>query len=111
VERGSNQYEKPDTDSVRLPAADGLFTGSPIKAKDPKYQPLVDRTLKKMVFVEGGSYTMGDPGDELVQAYGDQAFKYYLPCQDNKPARNKGESYVTSCRCVINTDKPLSAGK
>jgi sulfatase modifying factor 1 len=58
----------------------------PIKAKVPKYQPLVDRTLKNMVFVEGGSYMMGDPGDELVRAYGDQAFKYYLPCQDNKPA-------------------------
>jgi formylglycine-generating enzyme required for sulfatase activity len=59
---------------------------SPIKAKDPKFQALVDRTLKNMVFVEGGSYMMGDPGDELVAAFGDQAFYFYLPCKDNKPA-------------------------
>jgi formylglycine-generating enzyme required for sulfatase activity len=58
----------------------------PIKAKDPKFQALVDRTLKNMVFVEGGSYMMGDPGDELVASFGDQAFFFYLPCKDNKPA-------------------------
>jgi formylglycine-generating enzyme required for sulfatase activity len=56
------------------------------KEMDTKVQQLAKRILKNMVFVEGGSYTMGDPGDELVQAFGDQAFKYYLPCQDNKPA-------------------------
>jgi formylglycine-generating enzyme required for sulfatase activity len=54
-------------------------------ANDSKVQQLIDRTLKDMVFVESGSYMMGDPGDKLMQAFGDQAFKYYLPCQDNKP--------------------------
>jgi formylglycine-generating enzyme required for sulfatase activity len=61
-------------------------TQGPIKAKNPEFQALVDRTIESTVFVKGGSFMMGDPGDELLQAFGDQAFKYYLPCQDNKPA-------------------------
>ena len=53
---------------------------------DPEIQSLIERTYKNMIFVEGGSFMMGDPGDELVAAFGDDAFFYYLPCEDNRPA-------------------------
>jgi sulfatase modifying factor 1 len=59
----------------------------PIKAKDPKYQPLVDRTLKNMVFVEGGSYMMGDQKNTHIDVFGEEVYNYYFPGEtDNKPA-------------------------
>jgi formylglycine-generating enzyme required for sulfatase activity len=56
------------------------------KRIDPKVQQLIDHTLKNMVFVKGGSFMMGDPGEKLIKAFGDQAFKYYTPYENNKPA-------------------------
>jgi formylglycine-generating enzyme required for sulfatase activity len=58
-----------------------------IKAKDPEFQPLVDRTLRDMIFVEGGSYMMGDQKNTHIDVFGDEVFNYYFPGEtDNKPA-------------------------
>ena len=52
----------------------------------PEIQALIERTLGDMIFVEGGSFMMGDPGEELAAAYDDKIIYFYLPRQDSRPA-------------------------
>ncbi|MDO3378332.1 formylglycine-generating enzyme family protein [Geoalkalibacter halelectricus] len=60
--------------------------GSNLPHADPEIQALIGRTLGDMVFVEGGSFMMGDPGEELAAAYDDKIIYFYLPRQDSRPA-------------------------
>ncbi|SDM52499.1 hypothetical protein SAMN05660860_02661, partial [Geoalkalibacter ferrihydriticus] len=60
--------------------------GGNISHLDPEIQALIERTLGDMIFVEGGSFMMGDPGEELAAAYDDKIIYFYLPRQDSRPA-------------------------
>ncbi len=66
-----------------------LFTGGASRAESGHAEEvveLIERTLENMVFVEGGAFIMGDSEEEMIAAFGDMAFYYYLPCRDNRPA-------------------------
>jgi len=67
----------------------GLFAGGASRAESnhgEEVTELAQRTLKNMVFIEGGAFMMGDSEKEMIAAFGDMAFYYYLPCRDNRPA-------------------------
>ena len=64
---------------------------APVQKKANQVEPaqiqaLIERTFHNMIFVEGGRFMMGDPGEELINKFGDQGFYFYLPCEDNRPA-------------------------
>lgn len=48
-------------------------------------QQLVDRVLQQMIFVEGGSYMMGDPRQPFADVLGDDAWKLYFSSKTNVP--------------------------
>ncbi len=51
----------------------------------PEVQNLIDKTLKQMIFVEGGSFMMGDPGQPFADILGGDAFRQYFTAEDNIP--------------------------
>ncbi len=53
---------------------------------EQKVQALVKRTLENLVFVEGGSFTMGDAGVTYTNEYGREVFRYWTGEPDTKPA-------------------------
>jgi formylglycine-generating enzyme required for sulfatase activity len=59
----------------------------PIKAKNSEHQALVDRTLQNMVFVEGGSFMMGDQKNTHVDIFGNEVYNYYFPGAEFDNAR------------------------
>ncbi len=50
-----------------------------------KLQVLLERTLRNMIFVEGGSFMMGDPGEELAAAYDEKIEYFYIPSPESRP--------------------------
>ncbi len=66
-----------------------LFGCQPANSEVPKAQvkALLEQTRANMVFVEGGSFMMGDAGsDEFVNENGEKYFGYWTSWADNKPA-------------------------
>ncbi len=53
--------------------------------KSPVVEALIDKTLKQMIFVEGGSFMMGDPGQPFVDALGKDAWTQYFGSDRNVP--------------------------
>ncbi len=53
---------------------------------EQKIQAVVKRTLENLVFVEGGSFTMGDAGVTYTNEYGREVFRYWTGEPDTKPA-------------------------
>ncbi len=53
---------------------------------EQKVQALVKRTLENLVFVEGGSFMMGDAGVTYTNEYGREVFRYWTGEKDTKPA-------------------------
>jgi formylglycine-generating enzyme required for sulfatase activity len=51
----------------------------------PTVQQLIDRVLQQMIFVEGGSYLMGDPRQPFADILGNDAWKLYFPDENNVP--------------------------
>ncbi len=54
-------------------------------AKSPEVEALIDKTLKQMIFVEGGSFMMGDPRQPFADALGKDAWTQYFTSERNVP--------------------------
>ncbi len=53
--------------------------------KSSEVQRLINKTYEQMIFVEGGSYMMGDPRQAFVDALGEDAWTQYFTAGDNIP--------------------------
>ncbi len=53
--------------------------------QSPEVKALIDKTLKQMIFVEGGSFMMGDPGQPFVDTLGKDAWTQYFGSDRNVP--------------------------
>ena len=58
-------------------------TGCKENELDAKIKALVEQTKKNMVFVQGGSFMMGDPGTEVTDEYGNKERLQITPDSDD----------------------------
>jgi formylglycine-generating enzyme required for sulfatase activity len=67
-----------------------LFAGGASRAENGHAEnvaELIERTLKNMVFVEGGAFMMGDQKTTFVNAFGEEEYGYFHPAYtDARPA-------------------------
>ncbi len=67
-----------------------MFLGQMSYADDDpskEVETLIERTLKNMVFVEGGAFMMGDQKTTFINAFGEEEYGYYHPAYtDARPA-------------------------
>ena len=68
-------------------------------------QSLIDKTYEKMIFVEGGSFMMGDPRQAFADALGKDAWTQYFTSDRNVPVhRVKLDSYYMGAYEVTYAD-------
>jgi formylglycine-generating enzyme required for sulfatase activity len=67
-----------------------MFLGKVSYADDglsKEVERLIERTLKNMVFVEGGTFMMGDQKSTFINAFGEEEYGYFHPAYtDARPA-------------------------